>query len=191
MQQIIQGKNLNLYLTLNSVAYPVGHATDCTINLSADTQETTTQNSLKGKTFNYTGKYSYKLSLKGFTNFIDIAHIGTFQDAILLSAKLFFVFTDGQNIQWSGFILMDEVDLDSPVAGLSSFTNSMTGDGELIKVTTNVPVTPAAPVVTIVDQFGDVIATVSAPGTYPVLRFDTIDEGDAFGPAPQLIIIEA
>lgn len=191
MQQIIQGKNLNLYLTLNSVAYPVGHATDCTINISANTQETTTQNSLKGKTFNYTGKYGYKLSLKGFTNLIDIANISTFQDALMQSAKLFFVFTDGANIQWSGFILMDEVDLDSPVAGSSSFTNSMTGDGELTKVTTNIPPTPTAPVVTIVDQFGNIIATVSAPGTYPVLRFDTIDEGDAFGPSPQLIIIEA
>lgn len=321
MQNIINGRNLNLYYTYNGITYPACFATDCKLTLTADTQETTTKNSLKGKTFNYQGKYSYTLSLRGITSLIDIpalaqinssnsevaipftdsnaqvkvnglelytlngnqarsdtrqtgeaitfigfsendstgpnpvltmrvyknnnlvyaqsvadvagaqmvydvisdsgatynfevfssadgtfvtpvnipdthsatskgVNVGTFQDYILLSNKMAFIFTDSENIEWSGVVLLTQIDNDSPVDNVSTFSNTMLGDGELTKVTHSVVPPPVGSSVTIKDQLGNVIAVVPAPGEYTVLRFDTIDLGDSTMQSPDIIITQ-
>lgn len=188
----IRGQNLNLYFVLNGIGYTIGHATDCLIKLSAEVFETTTKNSIKGKTFSYSAKYSYQLTLTEYTNFSDIPNISVLQDMILLSGKLNFIFTDLNFIQYTGTVLLTESDSDSPFSAISSSQLTFMGDGELVKVTTDIPPIPLPTgSVTIIDQFGTVIATVIAPGSYAVLRFDTIDEGHADAPPPQLIIMEA
>lgn len=319
MANIINGRNLNLYYKYNGVTYPACFATDCKLTLTADTQETTTKNNLKGKTFNYQGKYSYTLSLRGITSLIDIpgisqfnytehetlvtsnmmfyvngifvdqashnnetktstitsgntykgvafcenifsyldpnltltvtkngvtifaqtilafdgatleyegiaqpgavyqmttitksggsyvtpvnipdtdtafAHgvnVGTFQDYILLSNKMDFIFSDSENIEWSGTVLLTQVDNDSPVDNVSTFTNAMLGDGELTKVTGSIIPPPVGSAVTIIDQLNNILASVQAPGTYSVLRFDSIDLR-SIGTTPQLIIMQS
>lgn len=188
---IIKGSNLNLYYLLNGVNQPAAHATNCKISLTADTQETTTRNSLKGKTFDYLGKYSYTLTLDGITNYIDVANIGVFQDAIMKSNKLNFIFTDDFNVEWSGTILMTQNDVDSQLKDISTFTNAMLGDGELTRIDINTgPLPPLGNTVEIIDQFGDILANVVAPGTYSVLRFDNINCGNASTVSP-LIVIQA
>lgn len=188
--EYIKGYNLNLFFVLNGQPYVCGRATGCSIKLSADIQETTTKNSIKGKTFDYTAKYSYTLSLTEYTNFVDVANLSVFQDMILTSGKLNFVFTDQFQIEWTGTVLLTESDTDSPFKSVSSSTLSFQGDGELTKVTTDIPPIPLpGEAVTIVDQFGTIVAIVTAPGTYTVMRFDTIDCGHAVKPVDDLIII--
>lgn len=186
----IRGKDLNLFFMLNGIACVLGRATACSIKLTAEVQETTTKNSIKGKTFDYTAKYSYTLSLTEYTNFVDIANISVFQDFIMQSGKVQFIFTDQNYIEWTGTVLITESDTDSPFKSISSTTLTLQGDGELTKVTTDIPPLPLpGGNVTIVDQFGATIATVIAPGSYAVLRFDTIDCGHAIKPPNDLIII--
>lgn len=319
MANIINGRNLNLYYKLNGVTYPACFATDCKLTLTADTQETTTKNSLKGKTFDYQGKYSYTLSLRGITSFIQLAgvstfeysmtentvdgnlyiykngyavverigtgsgsvtmnsgqtyhitalsgftggalnpkltlivtkndnviyaqtvpcppgtqlnyegivdinaiyvvtviarnggpdeipvnipdtgapnatsvNVGTFQDFILQSNKMDFIFTDAENIEWSGTVLLTQVDNDSPVDNVSTFTNAMLGDGELTKVTGSIVPPPVGSAVTISDQLGNILAIVPAPGVYTVTKFDSIDLGDSTMPTPDIIITQS
>jgi len=188
---LIKGTDLNLFFTLNGYSYPAAHATDCIIDLSAETQETTTQNGLKGKTFDYKGKYTYTLQLSGISNLIDLVNFSTFQDAILQSNKLLFIFTDSNNIQWAGTVLITNVNLDSPLSGISSFKNQMLGDGELTKVAHVLPPPPAGSSVVIKDQSGNTIATIQAPGQYNVLIFDTIQQGGANPVTPLLTITPA
>jgi len=188
----IRGKDLNTYVTINGFDYVIGHATDCVLKLTAEIQETTTKNSIKGKTYEYTAKYSYTLTVNEYTNFVDVANISVFQDLILQSGKISFIFTDLNYIQWTGTILLTESSTDSPFSAISSSSLTFQGDGELEKVTTNIPPIPLpTETVTIIDQFGNVIATVIAPGSYSVLRFDVIEQGHANAPAPQLIIMQA
>jgi len=186
----IRGSNLNLFFLLNGVACVLGRATQCSIKLTAEVQETTTRNTIKGKTFDYTAKYSYTLSLTEYTNFVDIANLSVFQDFIMESGKVQFVFTDQNFIEWTGTVLITESDTDSPFKSVSSTTLTLQGDGELTKITTDIPPLPLPTEnVVISDQFGNVIATVVAPGTFSVLRFDTMDFGGAIKPPPDLIII--
>jgi hypothetical protein len=188
----ILGKDLNLFFMLNGLPFPVGHATTCTLKLTADIQETTTKNSIKGRTFDYAAKYTYTLECNEYTNFADVANISIFQDMILQSNKLNFIFTDQASVQWTGAVLLTESDTDSPFAAISSTTLSFQGDGELAKVTADVPPIPIpSGQVTIIDQFGATVAVINAPGSYGVLRFDTIDLGGANAPTPLLIIIPA
>ena len=188
--EYIKGYNLNLFFVLNGIPCVVGRATACSIKLTAEIQETTTKNSIKGKTFDYTSKYTYTLSLTEYTNFVDIANLSVFQDMILTSGKLDFVFTDQYQIEWTGTVLLTESDTDSPFKSVSSSSLSFQGDGELTKVTTDIPPLPLpGGNVTIIDQFSNIIATVVAPGSYAVLRFDTIDCGHAIKTPDDLIII--
>jgi hypothetical protein len=193
MGNIIRGKDLNLFYTLNGYNYPACHSTDCKLTLNSSPQETTTKNSKNGRTYEYQGKYGFTLSLKGITNLIDIASVSVFQDAIIQSNKLQFIFTDSLNIQWSGTVLINQIDLDSPVENLSTFSNDMVGDGDIVKIASGVIPPISNPIVSIIDQTGYHIADVSAPGTYSVLRFDTIDEGSALTVEAnyQIVIIQA
>lgn len=190
MADVLQGRNFNIYFTLNGYSYPAAHATDGKITFSSDVQETTTKNSLRAKTYNYLGKYTWTLELEGITNFIDVANVAVFQQAIMQSNKLSIIFTDLKNIEWAGTVLITDTDLDSPVKSVSTFSNKMQGDGEL--VLTDSYVSPPAPgsSVSIIDQLGEVLAIVPAPGVYNVLRFDTIDCGHAVQSLP-LIIMQA
>lgn len=186
----IRGSDLNLYFTIAGVSWVVGHSTDCSIKVTADVQETTTKNTLKGKTYDYTNKYSYTLTLAEFTSFLDVPNLSVFQDAIMQATKLLFVFTDQFSIQWSGTVLINDSETDSPFAAISSTNITLQGDGELVKVTTNIPPIPLpTETVQIIDQFGNVIATVVAPGSYAVLRFNRIEQGHAVRNDPQLIIM--
>lgn len=192
---LIHGKNLDISFPINGILSVAAHATNVVLDLTADTQETTTKNGLKGKTNDYQGKYQYTLSLDGITNFIDRANISNFQDCILNGVKLPFVFTDNNEIEWTGTILVTNVNVSSQFDALSLFKSTLLGDGDLVKVQTN-PLPPIGLSVEIIDQFGDLIANVAAPGIYSVLRFDTIDL-HSFDPTtdteitPPLIIMQA
>lgn len=188
----IRGKDLNLYFVINGVGYVVGHATDCQIKVTAELLEKTTRDGGRGKRYNYGAKYSYTLSLSEFTSFADMPNISVFQDMIIQAGKLNFIFTDLNYIQWTGTVLLTEVDSNSPFDQISASTLSFQGDGELTKVTTNIPPIPLpTETVNIIDQFGSIIATVVAPGAFSVLRYDTIQQGGANAPSPQLIITQA
>jgi hypothetical protein len=187
---LLEGKNLNLYFPIGGTVSLAAHATDIVIDLTADTQETTTRNTLKGKTNDYKGKYSYTLSMDGITNFIDDANVSDFQDCILQGLKLDFIFTDYNQIEWTGTILVTNVNVSSAYNAMSLFKSTLLGDGELIKIVNNVPPPPIGLYVDIVDQLGNQLAMIQAPGTYSVLRFDTIDCGGAIQPNP-LIIMQA
>jgi len=189
--EYIKGKDIDLFYNLNGQYYAVAHARDCTIKVTTETQETTTKNTLRGRTFNFIGKYTYTLALKGITNFLDVPNIAILQGLIMTGTKVQFAFTDQENVQYSGVVLLTSSDMDSPYDGLSQNSFEMTGDGELGIITTDVPPIPLPnETVTIIDQFGNVVATIIAPGSYSVIRFDTIDEGFADKPIPTLIIIE-
>ncbi len=105
------------------------------------------------------------------------------------SDKLPFIFTDSDNISWSGVVLVTQVDMDSPVAAMSTFTTALLLDGDLTQVTTGVIPPPPGSSVIIQDQFGNILAVVPAPGTYTVLKYDTIDQQGWLN--PDLIIIAA
>lgn len=186
---LIPGKNLDIYFPLRGHLSVAAHATNVVLDLTADVEETTTKDSRKGKSNNYQGKYSYTLQMDGITNFVDPANVGDFQDCILNGVKLPFVFTDNNEIEWSGTILVTNVNVTSQFDALSLFKGTLLGDGDLVKVNTN-PLPPLGLSVEIIDQFGDLIANVEAPGIYSVLRFDTIDCGGADSTGT-LIIMQA
>lgn len=185
----IKGKDLMLFVQLNGVNYPIAHSTDCDLELTGDIQETTTKNNLRGKTFNYTGKYTWVITMKGFTNTFDVPNVSVIQDAIIQATKLFVTFTDQENIMWYGDILVTSYKVDSPFAGISTFSQNMQGTGELTKVTTDIPPIPLpGGTVKIIDQDSNIVAEIVAPGMYSVLIFNIIDCGGAVQPLPNLII---
>ena len=174
MGAIIKGSDLKLYFSIAGTQQIVCHATDCKLKITPDILETTTKSSNKGKTRIFQGKYSYTLTLNGITNLLDAASFVYFQLAILQSYKLAFTFTDNSGISYSGNILVTDVDLDSPMSSVSSFSAALLGDGDIIITSSSVPPTPATGYVLIEDQFGNVLATLTAPGVYNVFTFDTI-----------------
>lgn len=186
---LIAGKNLDIYFPIRGTLAVAAHATNVVLDLTADVEETTTKDSRKGKSNNYQGKYSYTLQLDGIVATDDPANVFDLQDCILNGTKLPFVFTDNNEIEWTGNILMTNVNITSQFDALSLFKGTLLGDGDLVKVNTN-PLPPLGLSVEIIDQFGDLIANVEAPGIYSVLRFDTIDCGgaDSIG---TLIIMQA
>lgn len=187
---ILQGKDLVFYVTVNGISCLFAHAEDWKITTNATFQETTTKNTLKGMTYDYTGKYSWKLNASGITNFIDSVNIVTFQNAIQQSNKLPFIATDSNNVEWSGTVLIGQTDTDSPFNNISKSTIDMQGDGELTIIEYSTPPLPGVSYVLIKDQLDTLLATVAAPGTYNVLRFNNIDCGHAVQNNP-LIIMQA
>jgi predicted secreted protein len=189
-REYILGKDLILYFNYNGQYYALAHSTDCELNISTDKQETTTKNTLRGRTFDFIGKYTYTLKTTGFCSFFDVPSFVALQQLIMAGTKIQFTFTDQFSVQYSGTILVTNSDITSRFDQVAAFTNEMTGDGELSIVTTDVPPIPLpSENVTIIDQVGDIVATIVAPGSYSVLRFDTIDCGLADKAAPNLIII--
>jgi len=188
MSKLLTGQDFFLYYVINGYNQLAAHATDVTLSYTAETTETTTKDGLKGKTYDYRGKYGYTVSLKGITNFIDIANIGQFQLALMQSVKMPFIFRDNNDVQYTGTVLITGVDLDTPNAAMSTFTNNMLGDGEIVPIFYDIPPTPPGSSVDIIDQFGTILASVLAPGTYGVLRFDTIDCGHAIQSTPMIIM---
>jgi len=190
MQEYIAGKDLNLFFQYNGQYYALAHSTDCEINISTQTQETTTKNTLRGRTFDFIGKYTYTLKVKGFCSFFDVPSFVSLQQLIMTGTKIQFAFTDQFSIQYSGTLLVTVSDITSQFDQVAGFSNEMTGDGELSIVTTDVPPIPLpSEVVTIYDQFMNVVAVIVAPGSYGVLRFDTMDCGLAAKTPPPLIIM--
>lgn len=187
----IKGKDLMLYLILTGDIIPVCHATDCTINLQADIDETTTKTTGAGKTYDYNGKYGYTLELRGITSFAEVTDTGLFQDALMAGTKLDFQFTDSNEINYNGTVLVPEVDMDSPVDAMSVFTSQLLGDGELQKTEYGSGSGAIGVFVTIQDQFANIVAQVPAPGTFNVLVFNRLVQGGALRNEPDLIIISA
>lgn len=188
---LIKGKDLNLYVSTSGSPIPVCHSTDCTLNITADVDETTTRTTGRGKTFDYSGTYSYTLELNGITSFVDDNNLGDFQTAILNGEKMLFYFTDNNDVEYSGTVLIPEVDMDSPVDGMSVFTAQLLGDGELGKTEYGTGSGAIGVYVTIIDQLGNLVAQVQAPGVFNVLRFDRIVQGGAIRNTPDLIIMQS
>lgn len=184
----IKGKDLNLYLPTDSGLVAFCYATDCEITLTADIYETTTYGSGAGKTYNYRGVYGYTLSLNGATTYDGFFDVGTLQSAIINREKLLFTFTDNNQISYTGRVLIPEVGFDSPADAISLFTSTLMGDGELIITEYGSGGGSGGLSVNIVNQLGEIVAVVPAPGQYNVVMFDTIRQGGAWGVTPDLII---
>lgn len=171
----IKGNDFFLYLPINGYNYPVCHSDDCKLDTTRDTIETTTRNGLNGKTYNYYGKPSYQITLSGITNTFDEANPFYVQEALMNAVKLPFIFTDSSNITWSGIALVPNTSFDSPSNNISHYSTGLLVDGELTMVTEGVTPPPTGSAVTILDQFATLLSTIPAPGSYSVLRFDTLD----------------
>lgn len=191
MAEYILGKDLSLFFSFNGQYYILAHSTDCELAVMGEMQETTTKNTLRGKTFSFTGKYSYTLKAKGFSTFFDVPNFVVLQQLIMTGTKIQFAFTDQFSVQYSGVLLITTSTITSQFDQISTFQNDMTGDGELGIIATDVPPIPLpTETVNIIDQFGNIIAVITAPGSYQVLVWDTIDEGFAVKSAPLLVIME-
>ena len=187
--EVIKGDDFIIYINIGGENKAICRSKDTKLTITADLVETTTKDSKKFKTYNYQGKATGYLSVTGLTNYIDGANFYSFQQAILNSTKLPFLFTDGYGVEYTGYVLVPTIDIDSPDNAISSFNTTLQIDGNITIVYTGGEDPPPVPtnVVTIIDQFGNVIATVAAPGSFAVLQFDTIDaRGWA---SPDLIII--
>lgn len=184
---VIKGNDVVFYLQIEGVNRAVCQAKDTKLTTTADLIETTTKDGKRAKTFNYQGKNTSYLTVSGLTNLLDEANFSTFTTLLLAAQKIPFLFTDNNSFQYTGVALIPTVDFDSPDNAISSFNTTLQVDGELVPVyTPDVPV-PIGNAVQIIDQFGNVLATIVAPGTYQVLQYDIID---ARGWAdPDLIII--
>lgn len=184
---MIKGKDFNFYTIINGVPCPFFHSTNCTLKTQADLLESTTKDGINGKTFEYANKYTYTLSVLGQSTLLDSTNFITLQGALQTSTKLLWTFTDNLNVIYSGTILIQDTQIDSPHDAISTFQGNFQGDGAYSVVSAPQP-TPIGYVVQIKDQFGNIIANVPAPGIYNVLRFDTID-CRSIGVSPDLIII--
>ena len=188
MANVIKGNDVVFYLQIEGVNRAVCQAKDTKLSTSADLIETTTKDGKRSKTFNYQGKNTSFLTVSGLTNLVDEANFSTFTAALLAAQKIPFLFTDNDSFQYTGVALIPQIDFDSPDNAISSFNTTLQIDGELVPVySTDVPI-PIGNSVQIIDQFGNVLATVVAPGVYQVLVYDTIDE--AGWATPDLITIE-
>ena len=174
MADIVKGNDLVLYFPFDGENVPACHTKDCKLTIYADLIETTTRDGGNNKRYEYQGKGGFSLTLSGLTNYLDTPNFSYFQDVVLNRAKINFLFTDNDGITYTGTVLIPSIDIDSPDNAISSFNTTLQGDGPLVKDSTPIPI--PINVVDIIDQFGDLIADITAPGTYTVLRYDTIDQ---------------
>lgn len=170
---MIKGNDINFYVNVSGTYIPYCHATDFTIQTSADLLETTTKSGIKGKTYEYSKKYGYTISLRGVATLLDDQNFYTIQQQIGNFEKLEWLATDNKSFEYRGTVLIANTGLDAPLDQLSTFNVDLQGDGEF----TQAGYTPPVPVgnnVIIYDQFQNVIANIPAPGSYNVLRFSEI-----------------
>lgn len=173
---IIKGRDLIFYIEIAGQNIPLCHARTCTINTTATTLPSTTLNSGRGETNEYAGKYAYTIKGEGLNDAFDVANNFTLQSLQTSFTKVNWTFTDNSDVQWYGTALITSTTFDGAFDAVSSFQNELLGDGEYTFQTGHiVPVPPVGSSVLIQDQFGNAIATVAAPGTYTVTKFDTID----------------
>lgn len=185
----IKGKDLIFYVVISGRNIPICHAKTCTINTTAATLPTTTKLSGNAETNDYSGKYAYTIKGDGVIYIGDFADGYVFQNFQTTFTKINWTFTDNVNVQWFGICLVTSTTFDSPFDNISTFQNELLGDGEYTFIEQNVPpLPPIGSSVTIIDQFGNIIATVPAPGSYGIVKFNAIDCGNAFQNPPLIII---
>lgn len=173
---IIKGRDLIFYIQIAGQNIPLCHAKTCTINTTASTLPTTTYLSGKGETNDYAGKYAYTIKGDGLNDPFDLANNFTLQSLQITFTKINWTFTDNKNIQWYGIALITSTTFDGHFDAVSTFQHELLGDGEYTFINGVIPpIPPVGSSVIIQDQFGNPIATVTAPGIYTVTKFDTID----------------
>lgn len=193
----IKGKDLVFYIEIAGQNIPLYHARTASINTTATTLPTTTYGSGKGETNEYAGKYAYTIKGEGLTYIGDLATGFTFQDAQTNFNKINWTFTDNEHVQWYGVALVTSTEFAGDFDSLNGFSSELLGDGEYTFIQSDTPpVPPIGSVVQIIDQLGNLIAVVPAPGTYYVLVFDEIDcrfvDNITLAPiTPQLVITPA
>lgn len=185
----IKGKNLIFYIYINGQPYALYHARTCEINTTAAILPTTTYLSGKGQTNEYAGKYSYTIKGEGLNYIGDKATNFALQGLQTTFSKINWTFTDNANVQWQGVALIVDTKFDSGFDGVSTFSNELLGDGEYTFTQANIPPSPpVGNVVNIFDQFGTLITSIVAPGSYNVTKFNAIDCGSANQSTPLIII---
>lgn len=186
---VIKGKDLIFYMIVSGQNVPLCHARTCTINTTAATLPTTTLGSGNAETNVYAGKYAYTIKGDGVNYIGDTADNFTLQTAQINFNKINWTFTDDDNVQWYGVALVTSTTFDSAFDSVSTFQNELLGDGEYTFTQSHItPVPPVGASVTILDQFGNLITSVPAPGSYTVTKFNAIDCGNAFQNEPAIII---
>lgn len=185
----IKGKDLVLYVVVSGINVPIFHSRTCTINTTATTLPSTTLGSGFAETNEYSGKYAYTIKGDGLVYIGDNATGLTLQIFQTSFTKVNWTFTDNANVQWYGVALVTSTTFDSPFDNVSSFNMEFQGDGEYTFIDSNVPPVPVINAsVRILDQFGNLITSVPAPGSYTVTKFNAIDCGNAFQNTPAIII---
>lgn len=171
---MIRGKDFIFYILVGGVPQPFLHATDCTLKTSADLLESSTKNGINGKTFEFSGKYTYTVSINGQSTLLDPTNFYTLQTALQNSTKLLFTFTDNNQVMYGGTLLIYDTEITSPHDAISQFKGEFQGDGDYTSSAAVGPTPPIGYSVQIKDQNGATVAIVPAPGVYNVLRFDEI-----------------
>lgn len=190
----IKGKDLYFYMLIGNENVVLFHARTASINSTSGVLPSTTKNSGNAETNEYSRKYAYTIKVEGLTYIGDQFTGFNLQTAQTSFTKINWTFTDNENVQWYGVALVTSTTFDGDFDNLNSFDAELLGDGEYTFIQSDVPPTPPiGDTVSIIDQFGNVIAVVTAPGTYAVTKFDTIDLR-SFNPAtdqpitPQIVI---
>lgn len=177
----IRGKDLIFYIVIDGQNVPIAHYKTSNLNTTAATLPTTTLQSGKGETNDYSRKYAYTIKGDGLVFIDDYATGLTLQDLQVTFTKVSWTFTDNVNVQWFGVCLITMTEITSDFDSVSLFSSELLGDGEYTFIQANVPpIPPIGASVTINDQFGNVIASIQAPGAFSVTKFNAIDCGNAF-----------
>lgn len=185
----IKGKDLIFYVIIGGQNVPLLRAKTATINTTAKTLATTTFASGKAETNDYSGKYAYTIKGDGVVYIGDAVDGFTLQNAQTTFTKINWTLTDNNHLQWYGVCLVTTTEFTSGFDAVVLFSNELVGDGEYSFVKTNAPPTPPIGIaVTIVDQFGNTIAVIPAPGVYSITKFNAINCGGANQSTPLITI---
>lgn len=183
---VIKGSNFNFYGLVDSEYGKLCTATNFVVTKTADIIETTTKTTGRWKTFDYQGKLGWTGEVSLLVTFTEGFTLNSFEDFLYNLGKLQIQATDDDTVQYTGSAVITSITWDSPNGGICTGTVSLQGDGEFAKATAPLP--PTTVDVDIIDQFGATIASVPAPGTYQVVRFNRIIQGGALRNEPDIII---
>src|SRR5699024_1512473 len=130
---IVEGKNILLYLLIDSEYVPVGCAKNCTINMQTNFLKITNPNTAHWEEILPHVK-SWNISGNGLVNYNKKASSLIFQNNLKdeKKVKIKVQYSEGENKTYifSGFGYIKSIKQSAPAKGFSSFNYNIIGDGE-------------------------------------------------------------